>query len=56
MHDAQAAAGANFKLSYDFFGRSSSEATRRLTQEFALALEANGFLEERTSKQRGSVR
>ena len=55
MHDAQAAAGANFKLSYDFFGRSSSEATRRLTQEFALALEANGFLEERTSKQVYSV-
>ena len=55
MHGAQAAAGANFKLSYDFFGRSSSEATRRLTQEFALALEANGFLEERTSKQVYSV-
>jgi methionyl-tRNA synthetase len=55
MHQAQAEAGANFKLSYDYFGRSSSEATRRLTQEFALALEANGFLEERTSKQVYSV-
>ena len=55
MHQAQAEAGANFKLSYDYFGRSSSEATRRLTQKFALALEANGFLEERTSKQVYSV-
>ena len=55
MHLAQAEAGANFKLSYDYFGRSSSESTRRLTQEFALALEANGFLEERTSQQVYSV-
>ena len=55
MHEAQKAAGANFKLSYDYFGRSSSEATRRLTQEFALALEANGFIEERTSQQVYSV-
>jgi len=55
MHAAQKAAGANFELSYDYFGRSSSDATRRLTQEFALALEANGFLEERTSQQVYSV-
>ena len=55
MHEAQKAAGANFKLSYDFFGRSSSQATHRLTQEFALALEANGFIEERTSQQVYSV-
>lgn len=55
MHDAQAKAGANFKLSYDFFGRSSSESTRKLTQEFALALEANGFIEERSSKQVYSI-
>ena len=55
MHKAQAEAGANFKLSFDYFGRSSSEATRRLTQDFALALEANGFLEERISKQVYSV-
>jgi len=55
MHAAQKAAGADFKLSYDYFGRSSSEATHRLTQEFALALEANGFIEERTSQQVYSV-
>jgi len=55
MHEAQKAAGADFKLSYDYFGRSSSEATHRLTQKFALALEANGFIEERTSQQVYSV-
>ena len=55
MHKVQADAGADFKLSYDYFGRSSSDATHRLTQDFALALEANGFLEERTSQQVYSV-
>ena len=55
MHEKQAAAGADFKLSYDYFGRSSGEATRKLTQDFALALEANGFIEERTSQQVYSV-
>jgi methionyl-tRNA synthetase len=55
MHRAQAEAGASFDLSYDYFGRSSSESTRELTQAFALALEANGFLEERVSQQVYSV-
>lgn len=55
MHEAQKAAGDDFKLSYDYFGRSSSAATHKLTQEFALALEANGFIEERTSQQVYSV-
>ncbi len=55
MHNAQKAAGADFKLSYDYFGRSSSDATHRLTQDFALALEANGFIEERTSQQVYSI-
>ncbi len=55
MHIAQKEAGANFKLSYDYFGRSSSAATHKLTQDFALALEANGFIEERTSQQVFSV-
>jgi len=51
MHEAQKEAGAYFGLSYDYFGRSSSEATRKLTQEFALTLEANGLIEERVSQQ-----
>ena len=51
MHAAQKQAGAFFGLSYDYFGRSSSEATRKLTQDFALILEENGLIEERASLQ-----
>ncbi|MEP1231014.1 MAG: methionine--tRNA ligase [Litorimonas sp.] len=51
MHGAQKDAGAFFGLSYDYFGRSSSEATRKLTQDFALTLEANDLIEERVSQQ-----
>ena len=55
MHEKQKSAGADFKLSYDYFGRSSSETTRALTQAFALALEENGFIEERVSQQVYSI-
>lgn len=51
MHAAQKAAGANFKLSYDYFGRSSAPSNHALTQQFAHVLEANGLIEERSSKQ-----
>jgi len=51
MHTAQREAGANFKLSYDYFGRSSAPSNHALTQHFAHVLEANGLIEERTSKQ-----
>jgi len=51
MHDAQRASGAAFDLSYDWFGRSSSEATAKLTQEFSSTLEQNGLIEARVSKQ-----
>ncbi len=51
MHLAQKEAGAQFGLSYDYFGRSSSEATAKLTQHFAHILEANGLIEERVSQQ-----
>jgi len=51
MHEAQKAAGAQFKLSYDYFGRSSAPSNHRLTQHFAHILEENGLIEERTSKQ-----
>ena len=51
MHVAQKEAGANFKLSYDYFGRSSSPSNHKLTQHFAHVLEANGLMEERTSQQ-----
>ena len=55
MHTAQAEAGASFKLSYDYFGRSSSPSNHTLTQHFAQVLEANELIEERTSQQVYSI-
>ncbi|MEP6343705.1 MAG: methionine--tRNA ligase [Maricaulaceae bacterium] len=51
MHDAQKASGDNFKLSYDYFGRSSAPSNHALTQHFAQKLEANNLIEERVSQQ-----
>jgi methionyl-tRNA synthetase len=51
MHEAQAEAGAQFRLSYDYFGRSSAPTTAKLTQHFAQVLEENGLIEERVSQQ-----
>jgi methionyl-tRNA synthetase len=50
QHEIQKRAGEAFGLSYDWFGRSSNAPNRRLTQHFALALEKNGFLEERVDR------
>ena len=51
MHDEQKAAGAQFKLTFDYFGRSSAPSNHRLTQEFAHLLEDNNLIEERVSQQ-----
>lgn len=51
MHEAQKQAGENFRLSYDYFGRSSSPSNHKLTQHFAKVLEENDLIETRTSKQ-----
>ena len=51
MHVAQKEAGAQFKMSYDYFGRSSAQSNHKLTQHFANVLEANDLIEERSSKQ-----
>ncbi|MEL6258622.1 MAG: methionine--tRNA ligase, partial [Pseudomonadota bacterium] len=51
QHQIQRDAGEGFALSYDWFGRSSSPENAALTQAFAHALEAEGLLEERVSKQ-----
>jgi len=51
MHKAQAEAGADFKLTYDYFGRSSAMSNHKLTQHFAHVLEENGLIEERVSQQ-----
>ncbi|MEM1410015.1 MAG: class I tRNA ligase family protein, partial [Pseudomonadota bacterium] len=45
QHERQKAAAAAFALSFDHFGRSSSQQNHRLTQEFATKLKANGFIE-----------
>ncbi|MDE2495032.1 MAG: methionine--tRNA ligase [Alphaproteobacteria bacterium] len=51
QHTIQADIGARFDLSWDFFGRSSSQQNRELTQHFARALWKHGHLEVRATKQ-----
>jgi methionyl-tRNA synthetase len=51
QHDLQKAACERFELSFDHFGRSSSQQNHELTQHFARALWKNGFLDVRTTKQ-----
>ncbi|MEM7739499.1 MAG: methionine--tRNA ligase [Pseudomonadota bacterium] len=46
QHDLQKAACAEFGLSFDHFGRSSSPENHALTQEFAAQLKERGFLAE----------
>jgi methionyl-tRNA synthetase len=44
-----------FRLSFDHFGRSSNPPNHKLTQHFCEALEKNGLIEERVSKQIYSI-
>ncbi|MCX4750244.1 methionine--tRNA ligase [Kitasatospora sp. NBC_01287] len=55
QHEAQKAIYDGFQLSFDYFGRSSSQQNREITQEFARELQANGFIEERSIRQVYSV-
>ena len=50
-HAVQRDLGARFGLSWDHFGRSSSEQNRELTLHFARQLWKNGWLDVRSSKQ-----
>ncbi|SFC11639.1 methionine--tRNA ligase [Tropicimonas isoalkanivorans] len=50
MHRTQAKLAAGFKLSFDYFGRSSSPQNHRLTQYFAGRLAENGFISEVSEK------
>jgi methionyl-tRNA synthetase len=50
QHQIQREIGERFGLSWDWFGRSSSDQNRRLTQHFAAVLETNGLIEERTDR------
>ncbi len=51
QHDIQRRACEGFRLSFDWFGRSSNPPNHRLTQAFCERLEANGLIEERVSRQ-----
>jgi methionyl-tRNA synthetase len=50
-HELQRDVGERFGLSWDHFGRTSSPQNHELTNHMAQRLEANGFLEERVTKQ-----
>jgi methionyl-tRNA synthetase len=55
QHEAQKAIYDGFELSFDYFGRSSSAQNIEITQAFARALKANGFIEERSIRQVYSI-
>lgn len=55
QHEIQKTLGERYGLSWDHFGRTSSEANKALTQHFAEVLEANGLIEEVTEKQVFSI-
>ena len=51
MWAVQADLAKGFKLSFDYYGRSSSDQNRKLTQHFASVLYDNGLIEERMETQ-----
>jgi methionyl-tRNA synthetase len=55
QHLIQKRVGEGFRLSFDWFGRSSNPPNHRLTQHFCEALEKNGLIEERVTKQIYSI-
>ena len=55
QHEVQRSIYERFGLSFDHFGRSSSEQNTELTQHFCKKLMENGYIEERTIKQVYSV-
>jgi len=55
QHALQQDVGARFHLSFDWFGRSSSEQNRELTQHFCRRLDEHGYIEEREIRQVYSI-
>ena len=51
MHETQKRLGDGFRLSFDFFGRSSSDRNKALTQHFAKRLWEAGLIEEVSTRQ-----
>lgn len=55
MHEVQAEIARGFRLSFDHFGRSSSQRNHKLTQAFAGALNRAGLVREVSEKQVYSI-
>jgi len=55
MHEVQARIAEGFRLSFDHFGRSSSEQNRKLTQHFSTRLAQNGLIREVAERQMYSI-
>jgi methionyl-tRNA synthetase len=55
QYEIQKDACDGFRLSFDYFGRSSNAPNHKLTQHFGEVLEKNGLIEERVSKQIYSI-
>src|SRR5947208_3444984 len=55
QHALQKQIYAAFRLSFDWFGRTSSPENRRLTQHFSERLEVHGLIAEKSSRQVYSV-
>jgi methionyl-tRNA synthetase len=51
LHDVQKRLGEGFRLSFDYFGRSSSARNRAITQHLAVKLWQAGLIEEVTTRQ-----
>ena len=51
QYEAQVKMNNAYALSFDYFGRSSSQSNQELTQYIAKELEKNGFIEEKTIRQ-----
>ena len=51
MHKVQIKLSEGFNLSFDHFGRSSSDENKKLTQYFAGKLNENGFIKEVNEEQ-----
>jgi methionyl-tRNA synthetase len=51
LHDVQAVLADGFRLSFDYYGRSSSPQNHRLTQHLAGRLAENGLIREVSEKQ-----
>lgn len=54
-HDRHYSTYKDFELSFDYFGRTSSEQNKEMTYHIFEQLDKNGFIEERTVKQIYSI-